>query len=452
MSAQTDSLLQWDADYVWHPFTPMKAHAQEQVPVIQQAEGFFLIDTEGNRYLDGVSSLWCNVHGHQVPEIDQAIISQLQQVAHSTLLGLSSRPSIELAKKLAELCPGDLQHVFFSDAGATAVEAALKIAVQYYAQRKQADPQRTRFARLSESYHGDTIGSVSVGRIASFHRPFQDMLFDVVELPCPSPHARPAGMSEAEYRTLVFEQTDRILHEHASQLAAVVMEPLCQGAGGILTHYEGYLAHVRQLTQENDILLIADEVAVGFGKTGKLFACEQEQVVPDLLCMAKGLTGGYLPVAATIARPEIFQAFWADPVEMKTFFHGHTYTGNPLGCAAALATIELIEKQQTLQNAQAISKRITAQLKPLKAHQSIGAIRQCGVMTGIPIQNADGTEIDPALRIGHLITREARSRGGIIRPLGNVVVLMPAIGMPVDLIDQLCQVTIESINAVLESL
>lgn len=448
MPPSHSSLRQWDLDHVWHPFTAMSAYREEDAPIIERGEGFELIDVAGQRYLDGISSLWCNVHGHRVPEIDAAIREQLDRVSHTTLLGLSSVPSIELARRLVDLAPPGLNKVFYSDSGATAVEAALKIACQYHRQKSGEPQERNLYATIRGAYHGDTIGAVSVGSIELFHRVYGRLLFDTVSLPSPVTLRRPPGFSPESYLAWCFEEAERILKAHADKLAAVIVEPLVQGAAGILVHPPGYLFHIREVTRRLGILLIADEVAVGFGRTGTMFACQQEQVAPDLMCLAKGLTGGYLPVAATLATDEIHDAFLGDPWESRTFFHGHTYTGNPLGCAAGLASLELFAENRVLENVQRNVERIAQALTPLTTHPHVAEVRQRGVMVGIElVRDRETLSPWPAdLRMGHWVTLAARKRGVILRPLGDVVVLMPAPAMPGHLIDRLCAVAIESID------
>ncbi len=440
----------WDNEYVWHPFTAMQAYEQEQAPIIESGEGFELIDVDCRRYLDGISSLWCNVHGHRVPEIDDAIRQQMDKVSHTTLLGLSSTPSIELAKRLVERAPSGLNKVFYSDSGSTAVEAALKIAFQYHRQKPDGPEQRDLFATISGAYHGDTIGSVSLGQIGLFHRVYGSLLFPTIACPSPVALRVPEGFTRQGYLDFCFAEAERIITVNAPRLAALVVEPLVQGAAGILVHPPGYLKHLRELTRRHGIPLIADEVAVGFGRTGTLFACEQEQVTPDLMCLAKGLTGGYLPLAATLATDEIYSAFLGDPSEGRTFFHGHTFTGNPLACVAGIASLDLIEKNNVLENARLNAERITQRLSVLKNHSHVAEIRQRGIMVGIElVQDRESLTSFPAeRRTGHLVTLAARKRGVIIRPLGDVVVLMPAPAMQASDIDRLCDVAIESINEV----
>src|SRR4051794_17071774 len=323
--------------HVWHPFTQMRGWAAERAPTIVSGEGEFLFDSRGRRYIDGISSLWCNVHGHRHPRIDAALRAQLDRVAHSTMLGLSHPGAEELARRLVALAPGaedgagPLSWVFYSDSGSTAVEVALKMAFQYWQQAPDARPKRTTFVRLENAYHGDTVGSVSVGGIDLFQSLYRPLLFDTIEVP--------AGNAAV---------LDRVLAKRAGEVAAVVIEPLVQGAAGMLLQPPGYLRAVKELCDAHDVFLICDEVATGFGRTGTMFACEQEEVVPDFLCLAKGLTGGYIPLAATLTTERVYEGFLAPFEEFRTFFHGHTYTGNPLACAAALATLDVFEEERTL--------------------------------------------------------------------------------------------------------
>jgi adenosylmethionine-8-amino-7-oxononanoate aminotransferase len=443
-----ETLRRWDNEHVWHPFTAMSAYRDERAPIIEGGDGFFLIDADGRRYLDGVSSLWCNVHGHRVPAIDAAVREQLDRVAHSTLLGLSNRPSIELAKALVDRAPTALTKVFYSDSGATAVEAALKIAYQYHRQKPNPEPRRDLFVCLSNAYHGDTIGSVSVGGMDLFHGTYGNLLFETLRVPAPVALRRPPGLSAEAYLAWCFQEVEDVCERHSERIAGFVIEPLVQGAAGILVHPRGYLRHVREVTRRCGIQLIADEVAVGFGRTGTLFACGQEQVEPDLMCLAKGLTGGYLPVAATLATDEIYEAFLGDPAASRTFFHGHTFTGNPLGCAAALASLRLFDENRVLENVTANAGRITSHLAPLREHPHVAEVRQKGIMVGIELvrDRAGNVPFPPERRTGHRVTLAARKRGVIVRPLGDVVVLMPAPAMPTELIDELCRATIEAID------
>src|SRR5262249_54140306 len=322
---------------------PMQPYAADKPLIIAEARGCFLIDLDGREYLDGISSMWCNVHGHRVPQLDDALRRQLDAVAHSTLLGISNVPAIRLARRLLELAPPGLNHVFYSDDGATAVEVALKMAFQYWRQRPGPRPGKTKFLALQGAYHGDTLGDVSVGDLARFHHLFAPLLFPTVRAPSPYCYPCPLGLERSRCRVDCAEALAGLVREHADSLAAVVIEPLVQGAAGMITAPEGYLRRAREVTREHDVLLIADEVAVGFGRTGTRSACTREDVTPDFLCLAKGLTGGYLPLAATLTTDAVYGAFLGPPEAGRTFYHGHTYTGNPLGAAVALANLDLLQ-------------------------------------------------------------------------------------------------------------
>ncbi len=437
-----------DNAHVWHPFTPMQAYRDEAAPIIVSADRFELIDTEGRRYLDGTSSLWCNVHGHRVPEIDAAIRDQLDRVAHSTLLGLSSVPSIELAKRLVDIVPRGLTKVFYSDSGATAVEAALKIAVQYHQQKPTDSQPRTLFAALSDGYHGDTVGAVSVGRVPRFHAMYDQLLFPTVMVPNPGrPDSTFEGSREA-WESHCLAELERVFSTEHQRLAAFILEPLVQGAAGILIHSPHYLRQAREITLRYGVLLIADEVAVGFGRTGTMFASEQAGILPDILCLAKGLTGGYLPLAATLCTDEIEGAFLGEPSEGRTFYHGHTYTGNALGCAAALASLDLFERNRLLERIETSAQVLAEELAPLASHPHVIAVRQKGILVGIELVRDRAThEPFPSVRrTGHRVTLAARKRGVIIRPIGDVVTLIPAPAMPSELVRRLCRVAIEAID------
>ncbi len=443
------TLRNWDNEHVWHPFAPMSAFRTEGVPIIERADGFDLIDAEGHRYLDGISSLWCNVHGHRVRAIDDAIKAQVDRVSHSTLLGMSNTPSIELAKQLTDLAPPGLTKVFYTDSGSTAVEAALKIVYQYHRQKPNPEPQRDLFVCLSDAYHGDTVGSVSVGGMPLFHGIYRSLLFETLRIPAPVALHHPPELEPESYLAWCFQEAEDVISEHSDRIAGVVVEPLVQGAAGIWVHPSGYLKHLRTLTEQHGIPLIADEVAVGFGRTGTMFACEQESVSPDVLCVAKGLSGGYLPLAATLATDEIYNAFLGDPAAGRTFFHGHTFTGNPLACAAALASLQLFQEENLLERIAENSERLRNRLSSLADHPHVAEVRQKGLMVGIELVADRGmpTPFPSEQRMGHQVTLAARERGVIVRPLGDVVVLMPAPAMPGELIDRLVDTTIDAIDA-----
>ena len=432
-----DELKLWDQRHVWHAFTQM---AEYEPLLIERASGCTLVDTGGREYIDGVSSLWCNVHGHRHPRLDAAIREQLDKVAHVTSLGLGNPTTARLARRLAEIAPRGLTHVFFSDSGATAVEVALKMAFQYWRQCPQPQPRRTKYLCFDDAYHGDTIGSVSLGGVSRFSEMFQPLLFEVVRLPSPGMYRLPPGVTRETACGYYLGLLEQSLEEHGQTLAAVVIEPLVQAAAGMVTHPPGFLRGVRELTQRHGVLLIADEVAVGMGKTGRMFACEHEEVVPDLLCIAKGLTGGYLPVAATLANDEIYGVFLGRYDESKTFFHGHTYGGNPLGAAVALATLDVFAEERTLENLPPKVSRLADHLSRIAKLPHVGDVRQQGMMAGIELVRDRNTK-EPypwAEKRGIRVCQHARSEGVWLRPLGNVVVVMPALAISLAQIDRIC--------------
>jgi adenosylmethionine---8-amino-7-oxononanoate aminotransferase len=452
MTTYHEKLKQWDHSYIWHPFTQMREWMGEEPCIISRGDGHFLIDVQGKKYLDGVSSLWCNVHGHGKKEIDDAIKDQLERIAHSTFLGLSHVPGIQLAQKLIEIAPPGLQRVFYSDSGATAVEIALKMAMQYW-QLKDAE-QKTLIASLGESYHGDTVGSMSMGYSETFHRFHKSLLFPVLRITPPHVFRYYERMSEADALDAAIKEAQRKLSEHKNELAALVMEPLMQGAAGMWPQPVKYVQAMSEICRRNGILFILDEVATGFGRTGKMFACEHAGVTPDILCLAKGITGGYLPLAATLATEEIFSAFLGEYKEYKTFFHGHTYTGNPLGCAAALASLQLFEREDIISKMQAgigyLEKRLQEDFLTLP---HVSDVRQWGYMAGIELvqDRAGRKNYPPELRIGHKVILEARKHSVLIRPLADVIILMPPLTITAEELSALLDVVHQSIRTVTET-
>ncbi|HUB05072.1 MAG TPA: adenosylmethionine--8-amino-7-oxononanoate transaminase [Solirubrobacteraceae bacterium] len=420
----TEELIAADRRHLWHPFTQQQTWCEDEPPiVIERGEGTTLYDTDGNAYIDGVSSLWCNVHGHHHPAIDGAVRDQLDRVAHSTMLGLSHRPAVELAEKLIAVVPPGLTRVFYSDSGSSAVEVALKMAFQWWAHAGETG--RTTFVCLEDAYHGDTLGAVSVGGIQLFHSIFGPLLFDTVKV----------RAGDAEHLAATLER-------HAGSVAAVVVEPLVQGAAGMLMAPDGYLRRVRELCDRHGLPLICDEVATGFGRTGAMFACEHERVTPDLLCVGKGLTGGYLPLSATITTERIYERFLGREDELRTFFHGHTYTGNPLACAAGIATLETFERERTLEllapKIELLARLLDQRVRPLGV---VAEVRRRGFMVGIELSpRFDGEPL------GRRVTLAARRRGAIIRPLGDVIVLMPPLSIEETELSRLVAITAEAID------
>ena len=463
----TQALIKKDHEHVWHPFTPM-GYWREQTPlVIAAGEGDYLIDSEGKRYIDGVSSLWCNVHGHRVKEIDDAVREQLDEIAHTTLLGLASPGSIEFAAQLAEITPGNLNKVFYSDAGATAVEVAFKMAVGYWFHKGK--PEKKKFIGLAGAYHGDTVGSMSVGYSELFHKPFISMVFPVDSFPSPDSCRPPIGSglemprdcyadgvwpSEAEaynnaLRDYCLGELEKMLEAQADQTAAIVIEPMMQGAAGMVSQPAGFVRGVAELAKKYGVLLIADEVAVGFGRTGKMFAVENDGVEPDILCLAKGITGGYLPLAATVVSDEIDAMFAGDDVlERRTLYHGHTYTGNPLACAAAIASLELFKKNNVLAHANKSANMISNRLRELIDCEHVMDVRQHGTMAGIELcKNRNEAELfDFSKRTGAAVCAAMREHGLIIRPLGDIVVMMPMPAMKHETLSKMLDIVVQTIK------
>lgn len=438
-----ETLVRWDREHLWHPFTQMQAFREEEPLIVSRGEGVYLYDLEGRRYLDGVSSLWANIHGHRRRELDEALEAQLKQVAHSTLLGIAHPPAIVLARRLTEIAPPGLTKVFYSDNGSTAVEVALKLAFQYW--RNLGLTDKRLFLKLANAYHGDTLGAVSVGGIPLFHEIYRPLLFDTLEAPAPycyrCPHREDCSLQ-------CLEVLEELVATHHRELAAVILEPLMQGAAGMIPQPAGYLARVREVTRRHGVLLIADEVATGFGRTGRMFACQQEDVSPDLMCLAKGITGGYLPLAATLATDDIYRAFLGDFQEFKAFFHGHTYTGNPLAAAVGLASLDIFQNDRVLEGLAPKIELLSRRLAEMADHPHVGDVRQRGLMVGIELVQDKATRepFPVARRTGHRVILEARQLGAILRPLGDTIVLMPPLCITLEELEELCRITFESIR------
>ena len=426
----------------------MQEWEQEKPLIIEKGKGSYLIDTDGKKYLDGTSSIWVNLHGHRHPTLDRATKKQLDKVAHSTLLGLSNPPAIQLARALIRIAPKGLTRVFYSDNGSTAVEVALKMAVQYWQQRRpEAGPKHT-FLHLKLAYHGDTIGAVSVGNIKLFHSRFTSLLFPTVEADPPYCYRCPLRLTYPSCRMACLDPIEQIIKERHRELAGFIIEPLVQAAAGMITSPPGYLKRVRELCTRYHVLLIADEVATGFGRTGKMFACQHEGVTPDLMAISKGLTGGYMPLAATLTTDEIYKRFLGTYEDFKAFFHGHSYTGNPLGCAVALANLDVFQREKTLARLQPKIKTMARLLQPLWQLPHVGDIRQRGFMAGIELVEDKKTRKPYPLkaRIGHRVCGIARQRGLLLRPLGNIIVLIPPLSTSHDEIVRMVNILSDSIE------
>lgn len=443
-----DQLSAMNKAHVWHPFTQMKDYVSSDPLIIERGEGVKLYDVQGRAYYDGFSSVWLNVHGHNVPELNRAIEEQLGRVAHSTLLGMANVPAIELAGKLVDIAPSGLRKVFYSDSGATGVEIALKMAFQYWHHRGVRGKQS--FITMKEAYHGDTVGAVSVGAIPLYHDVFRPLLFSSRAVPYPYGYRHSGGAAGAMEETLAVLR-DR-LETYADETAAMIVEPIVQGAGGMIVMLDGCLKEIAALCRRYGVLLIADEVATAFGRTGAMFACDLEGVSPDLLVVGKGLTGGYLPVAATLATDEIYSAFYAEYEEQKTFFHGHSYTGNPLGCAVALASLQLLQERRVVESVGAKAEGVARRLAPLADGRHVGDIRQQGLMIGIELVRDKGTK-EPygwEERIGVRTSLRARELGMLTRPLGNVIVFIPPLVSTEDELSEMTDILTAAIRDVTE--
>lgn len=449
-SERTRRLAADDHAYLWHPFTQMEEYRHEPPLVVESADGCWLIDSDGRRYLDGVSSLWANVHGHRHPRLDEAVTEQLGLVAHSTLLGMSNIPAIELARRLAELTPQGLNRVFYAENGASAVEVALKMAFQYW--RHKGYQERSQFVRLENGYHGDTLGAVSVGGIDRFHTVYGPLLFPTHAAPSPYCYRCPLARTYPECGLACAEALGSILEAKGEQIAAVVVEAGVQAAAGIITAPSGYLRTVAELCDRHGILLVVDEVATGFGRTGRMFACEEEGVSPDLMVLGKGITGGYLPLSAVLATEEVYSAFLGSYESFRTFFHGHTYTGNPLCCAVALANLDVFEEEETIRRLGPKIERLSLHMERLRELPHVGDVRQRGFMVGIELVSDRETKspYPPSEKVGFRVAQIAREKGVAIRPLGDVVVLMPPLAISHDELDLLSEVVFDCICQVTE--
>ena len=428
-----------DLRSLWHPFTQHSVWPGDEPLVVDRAAGMYFWDTDGNRYLDGVSSLWVTVHGHGVPEIDAAVRAQLERLDHTTFLGLSHEPGIDLAERLLATAPAGLTRVFYAGDGSSAVEAAIKMAFQAQAQRAGGGPAKPLYLHVAEGYHGDTLGAVSVGGIELFHATYRPILLDTRMVS--SPGLLAPGQTRAARAAEVLAQIRAVLEREGDRVCAVVIEPLVQAAGGMLTHDASFVTGVRALCDEFAALMVVDEVATGIGRTGRMWAVDHVGVTPDLMTCGKGLTGGYLPLSAVLARESVYETFLGAPSQARTFFHGHSYTANPLCCAAALANLTLMSEHDTVAHAAYVGERMGDLLKDTEAYDGVREVRRVGTMTGI--------EVEPVTdRTGFAVCQAARRRGVWVRPLGDVVVLMPPLAIGDEDLATLCSVVDESIREV----
>lgn len=436
-------LIEWDKKYIWHPFTQMKNWLDDEPTIFIEGRDCFLKDMDGKWYFDGVSSLWVNIHGHRRQEIDEALKSQIDKLAHSTLLGACNEPSIVLAKKIADLLTENgvpLTKIFYSDNGSTAVEIAMKIAYQYWI--NQGIKGKDTFVSLKEAYHGDTIGAVSVGGVELFHEVYKPLLNKSIQAPAPYCYRCELNHTYSACELGCLNEMEKIIAQNQEKVIAVIVEPLVQCAGGIIVWPEGYLKGLRELCNKYNILLIADEVATGFGRTGKMFACEHEKVSPDIICLSKGITNGYMPLAITAVNEKIFNAFMGELEEKKTFYHGHSYTGNPLACAAALANLEIFEKEKTVEKLLPKIELLKNKLLEIAQLPYVGDVRQKGMIAGVEIvKDKKNKESFPYFeQTGWKIVKSARKYGVWLRPLGDVIVIMPPLVISEENLERLLEV------------
>ena len=438
-----------DREFVWHPFTQMSDWEKERNILIERGEGVYLYDIHGNRYIDGVSSLWVNVHGHNNPELNSALKEQIDKISHSTLLGLANAPSAVLAEKLIGIAPKNLKKVFYSDSGSTSVEIAVKVAFQYFRQKGAAYKNKKKIIAATSAYHGDTLGSVSVGGIELFHSIYKPLLFETIRITYPYCYRCPFNLKYPDCGLYCAKEAEKIIKVHAEESCALIIEPMIQGASGMITMPAGYMKKIERACKDNGVLLILDEVATGFGRTGKMFAAFHEDISPDAMCMAKGITGGYLPMAATLFTQEIYDGFLGNYRDNKTFFHGHTYTGNQLASACAVKSLEMFKKYDLLNKIKPTTARFNELLKDFWTLENVGDIRSIGLMAGIElVKDKNAKEpFSAEERIGHKVVLNARERGVIIRPLGDIIVVMPPLVIDEKTLDTLMSAIYDSVKA-----
>jgi adenosylmethionine-8-amino-7-oxononanoate aminotransferase len=436
-----------DLAVIWHPCTQMQDHERLPLVPIARGEGVWLHDFEGRRYLDGVSSWWVNLFGHANPRISAAVAAQAAELEHVLLAGFTHRPAVELAEALVRIVPAGLTRCFFADNGSAAVEVAIKMAFHYW--QNLGKPGKRRFVTLSNSYHGETLGALAVGDVELYKQVYRPLLMDVITVPSPDCHARAPGEGWEAHSRKMFAAMERTLAERAEEIAAVIVEPLVQCAGLMRMYHPAYLALLREACDRHRVLLIADEIAVGFGRTGTLFACEQAGIRPDFLCLSKGLTGGYLPLSVVVTTEPVYQAFYDDYLKLTAFLHSHSYTGNPIACAAALATLGIFREEDVIARNRALARRMGEALAPLADHPHVAEVRQTGMIAAVEFvkDRATGERFDWRERRGIRAYEYALAQGALLRPVGNVVYLMPPYVIQPDEIDWLAGVARGCVDA-----
>jgi len=439
-------IVERDLRVVWHPCTQMKDHETLPLIPVHRGEGVWLEDFEGNRYLDAVSSWWVNLFGHANPRINTAVQEQIGQLEHVILAGFTHEPVVRLSERLVQITPAGLDHCFYADNGSSAIEVALKMSYHYW--RNSGRPEKTRFINLSNSYHGETLGALAVGDVSLYKETYEPLLLKPFTVPAPDCFDREPGESCAEVARRMFAHMEQALERHAHETCAVIVEPLVQCAGSMRMYDPVYLTLLREACDRHGVHLIADEIAVGFGRTGTLFACEQAGISPDFMCLSKGLTAGYLPLAATLTTGEIYQAFYDDYERMTAFLHSHSFTGNPLGCAAALATLDIFDSEPVLERNRTLAERMRSATAHLADHPQVGDVRQTGMILAMEMvrDKASRAPYPWQERRGLRVYRHALSRGALLRPLGSVVYMMPPYVITEEQIDFLAEVAAEGID------
>ncbi len=451
-SSRKQELIKKDVQYVWHPDTQMKEYETESPIIIEKGKGIYVWDVEGNKYIDAIASWWVNTLGHSHPRLNKALCEQVEKIEHVLLAGFSHIPAIELAEELVKLTNNDLKKVFYSDNGSTATEVALKMAYQYCVQT--GNPGKTKFVALEQSYHGDTLGAVSVGGVDIFSKVFKPLLFDIFQAKSPYCYRCPLGLDNKTCSIECINSVEEIFEKHHQEIAAMIVEPLVQGACGMRMYPAEYLKKLRALCDKYEIILIDDEVAMGFGRTGKMFAYEHAQITPDIVCLAKGITAGYLPLAVTMTTEKIFNAFYDDYEKYKAFYHGHSFTGNPLAASIALENLKIFKEENIIDRLQPKIEHFQKELDRLKELKHVGDVRYTGMVAAVElVKNKESKEtFDSSLRIGKKVYKEALKLGAILRPLGHIIYFIPPYVITDEEIIALVEIAYKSIKTATETI
>ncbi|MDH5391995.1 MAG: adenosylmethionine--8-amino-7-oxononanoate transaminase [Gammaproteobacteria bacterium] len=441
-----NTLIERDLAVLWHPCTQMKDHESLPIIPIKRGEGIWLEDFEGNRYIDAISSWWVNMFGHCNPRINKALTQQMETLEHVILAGFTHETIVELSERLVKLTPEGLNKTFFADNGSSAIEVALKMSFHYWV--NSGNKKKTVFINLSNSYHGETIAALSVGDVALYKETYEPLLLKTITAPSPDCFNKEEGETDEDYSARMIEPMRDILEQHAEHCCAVIIEPLIQCAGNMRMYHPVYLKLLREACDEFNVHLIADEIAVGFGRTGTLFASEQAGITPDFMCLSKGLTGGYLPLSVVLTTDKVYDAFYDDYENLTAFLHSHSYTGNPIGCRAALATLDIFQQDNVIQANQLLIKHLSKVAEKFKDHAHVGDVRQHGMVVAIEMvkDKKSKTAYDWKERRGLRVYQYGLKNGVLLRPLGNVVYFMPPYVITEEEINLMAQVAFDGIN------